>query len=388
MEPVRLGIVGLGRAFSLMRASLSGDPRVALLAACDPRPTARTTFAAEFGGTAYADLATLLADPSVEAVYIATPHQLHAAQVLAALAAGKHVLVEKPFALTLADCIAMRDAAAAAGRHIIVGHSHSFDAPIMAAHQVIQSGEVGALRMISALYHTDFLYRPRRPEELDSRLGGGAVFNQAPHQIDIIRLLGGGLLRSVRALTGAWDPARPTEGAYAALLQFTSGAFASLTYSGYAHFDGDAFADWISEGGRAKPAGAAFTTRARLAAGTAAELAQRTARTYGNGPEAAPTNPPHHEHFGLIIASCDRADLRPFPDRLEIHADSQTITRPIPPPRVPRQEVLDELVAAIRLGQPPLHSAAWGLATMEATLAILDSARSGQDVIMQHQVPC
>ena len=106
--------------------------------------------------------------------------------------------------------------------------------------------------MITALDFTDFLYRPRRPEELDTEPGGGAVFNQAAHQVDIVRLLAGGKVRSVRAFTGTWDPARPTEGAYSCLLGFDNGAFASLTYSGYAHFDSDEFMGWIGEMGQKK----------------------------------------------------------------------------------------------------------------------------------------
>ena len=108
--------------------------------------------------------------------------------------------------------------------------------------------------MINAQYYTDFLYRPRRPEELDTAQGGGVVFSQGAHQVDIVRLLGGGRVRSVRAQTGAWDPARPTEGAYAALLTFDDGAFASLVYSGYAHFDGDEFCGGIGELGSPKDA--------------------------------------------------------------------------------------------------------------------------------------
>src|SRR6185295_7442700 len=147
-----------------------------------------------------------------------TPHQFHAEHARLAFAAGNHVLVEKPMALTLDECRAMIDAAHAAKRHLIVGHSHSFDAPILLTRKLIQEGTYGKLKMVSALNFTDFLYRPRRPEELDTSKGGGAVYNQAAHHVDIVRLLGGGLLRSVRACTGAWDPARPTEGAYSAFL--------------------------------------------------------------------------------------------------------------------------------------------------------------------------
>ena len=89
-----------------------------------------------------------------------------------------------------------------AGVRMVIGHSHSFDAPIRRTRELIASGAVGSLRMISALNYTDFLYRPRRPEELRTESGGGVIFNQAPHQVDIVRLLGGGLVRSVCAVTG------------------------------------------------------------------------------------------------------------------------------------------------------------------------------------------
>ena len=72
----------------------------------------------------------------------------------------------------------------------------------------------------TALNFTDFLYRPRRPEELATASGGGVVFSQAAHQVDIVRLLAGGHAQSVRAMAGAWDARRATEGAYAALIAF------------------------------------------------------------------------------------------------------------------------------------------------------------------------
>src|SRR5882762_3665247 len=249
---LRIGIAGLGRAFTVMLPTFLADPRVALVAAADPRAEARARFAADFSASAYGTVEELCADPTVEIVYVATPHQYHASHAILAARHGKHLLVEKPMALTLADCAAMIDAVKRQNVHLIVGHSHSFDAPILRTRALIASGAFGAVCMIHALNYTDFIRRPRRPEELDTAQGGGAVFNQAAHQVDIARLLGGGMAKSVRAATGAWDTARPTEGAYSALLTFQNGAFASLVYGGYGHFDSDEFSGWVGEMGQQK----------------------------------------------------------------------------------------------------------------------------------------
>ena len=230
-SPIRIGVIGLGRAFTLMVPTFQRERRVQLVAAADPDEAARRRFVSDFGGKAHADAEALCADPDVEAVYIATPHQMHAEHVCLAASHGKHVLVEKPMAITLEECQRMVAASEAAGIHLIVGHSHSFDAPVRQARELIASGAYGAVRMMTASYFTDFLYRPRRPEELDTARGGGVVFNQAAHQMDILRLLGGGKIRTVRAMTGAWDPARPTEGAYSALLGFENGAFATAVFA-------------------------------------------------------------------------------------------------------------------------------------------------------------
>ena len=250
---LRLGAVGLGRAFSLMLPTFMRHPRIELVAGADPREDAQNAFAKDFGGKAYGTIEELCADPAVEVVYISTPHELHTSQACYAAQKRKHLLVEKPMALSLEDCTAITNAARDAGVALVVGHSHSFDAPIARTRELIAGGRYGALRMIHALNYTDWLYRPRRPEEL--RDGGGVLFNQAPHQVDVIRLLGGGKVKSVRAQAGAWDESRPTIAAYSALLTFENGAFASLTYSGFAHFDSDELMNWIGEGGQTKKSG-------------------------------------------------------------------------------------------------------------------------------------
>jgi phthalate 4,5-cis-dihydrodiol dehydrogenase len=378
---LKLGVAGLGRAFALMAPTFAADPRVALVAAADPRPEARDRFERDFGGKAFDTVEALCADPAVEVVYVATPHELHAEHACLAAARGKHVLVEKPMALTLEECGAMIAAARDAGVRLVVGPSHGFDAPIRRARAIIDSGAVGQVRMITALNFTDFLYRPRRPEELDTTRGGGAVFNQAAHQVDVVRRLAGAPVRSVRALTGNWDAARPTEGAYAALITFANGAFASLVYSGYAHFDSDELVGWIAESGRKKDPARYGEARKRLAA-AADESALRRARGYGGSDHGPPPGGTLHEHFGVIVASCERADLRPLPHGVLIHGGTEQRLEPLPPPAVPRSGVIDELYDAVANGIPPAHGGEWGLETMEVCLAILRSSREQREVVL------
>ena len=386
---LQLGVIGLGRAFTLMLPTFVADRRVRLAAAADPRPEARALFQREFG-RAHDSVEALCADPAVEAIYIASPHQMHAAHVRLAAAAGKHVLVEKPMAITLAECQAMIAAAAAADVHLIVGHSHSFDAPIRRLREIVDSGAVGAVRMINALNYTDFLYRPRRPEELVTAEGGGVIFSQGAHQIDTMRLIGGGRVKTVTANTGAWDPARPTEGAYSALLQFEDGAFATASYNGYGHFDSDEFTGWIGELGQAKDASRYGAARKALAAAynSVAEARLKNARNFGglDYVPAAPVPGLQHQHFGFLMASCERADLRPMPSGVMIYGEDSARLDPLPSPEVPRSEVIDELYGALAHGRPPLHDGAWAMATLEVCLAIIDSARTGMPVSLRYQV--
>jgi len=382
---LRLGVAGLGRAFSVMLPTFTGDARVSLVAAADPRAEARRRFAADFGGKGYESVDELCADPAIDVVYVATPHQYHAQHAALAARHGKHLLIEKPIALTLDDCTAIIAAARNAGVQLVVGHSHSFDAPVQRLRELIASGEFGAVRMINALNYTDYLYRPRRAEELDTAQGGGAVFNQAAHQVDIVRLVAGGEVTSVRAATGAWDRSRPTEGAYAALLTFANGAFASLTYNGYGHFDSDELQGWIGEMGQKKTPYAA-APRPRFGS-TQDETAFKNAHNYG-GRDYRPSvaQAATHQHFGTLLVSCERGDLRAMPNGVMIYQNGAVRFDELPPPAAPRAQVIDELYRAVVHGESPLHDGAWAMATLEVLLGILRSAQEGRDVALHHQV--
>jgi phthalate 4,5-cis-dihydrodiol dehydrogenase len=376
--PLRLGVAGLGRAFLVMLPTFARHPAVKLVAAADIRAEARNRFADDFSAKTYDTVAALCADPAIDVVYVATPHQFHRKHATLAAKAGKHLLIEKPMALTLKDCAAIVEAVRKSGMQAVIGHSHSFDAPVRHLRNLVDSGAFGKVRMINTLNYTDYLYRPRRPEELDTLKGGGAVFNQAAHQVDIARLIVGAPVRSVRAMTGSWDPKRPTEGAYVTLLTFANGAFASLAYSGYGHFDSDEFDGWVGEMGQTKTpyAGSSrpqFKTQDD-------ETAYKNARNYGGTDFRPPGETTVHQHFGTLLVSCERADLRPVPNGVMIYQNGTARLDPIPAPRVPRAEVIDELYDAVVRGKAPLHDAAWGMATVEVLLAMLQSAHDGADV--------
>ena len=238
--------------------------------------------------------------------------------------------------------------------------------------------------MITAFNFTDYLYRPRRPEELDTgpRRRRGVQPGRAPGR------RGAAAGRGPRApgsrLSGRWDEARPTEGAYAALLTFEDGAFGSLVYSGYAHFDSDELVGWVGELGRTKDP-ARYGEARKVLASTPDEAQLKSARSYGNRDDAPPVGPALHEHFGVVVVSCDRADLRPLPRGVMIDGDTAQRLDPLPAPAVPRAEVIDELYDAVVNGLPPVHSGEWAMATLEVCLAILRSAREGTEIALEAQ---
>ena len=114
---------------------------------------------------------------------------------------------------------------------------NTLDTPVQAIRRLIVEGRLGNVVQINSLMFNDWLQRPRVPAEVDTSRGGGVVFRQAPHLIDIVRYLGGGMVAAVRAVAGKWDPHFDTEGNFGAMLFFANGAVATVGFSGYGYFD-------------------------------------------------------------------------------------------------------------------------------------------------------
>ena len=376
----RVGVAGLGAAGQAFVPALLGHAGFQWVAAADPAGEARKAAQRSHGVAVYASFEALLAHPGLDAVIVATPTPLHAAQVVQAAAAGLHVLVEKPMAVTLDDARAMVQACARAGVVLLVGHSHGYDAPIAGMRELIDSGELGAVGMVHTWCYSDWVYRPRRADELSVQQGGGVTFRQGAHQFDILRLLCGGRARSVRAKAFDWDPQRRTVGAHVAFIDFEDGPAATAVYNGYGGFSSMDLCFDISEWGLHQPPG----QRPRVARPVPGSDEQAAKRARAGGAIASAA--PHTPFFGLTLVSCERGDIRQAPQGLRVHTLDGVHEIAVPLQRSPRERVLDEWQAAIGGAAPALHSGAWGLANLELCVAALASAQGGCEVTLHEQV--
>ena len=187
-RPMRLAIVGFGTAAQAFVPALQANSAFDLVAIVETNAEVQLS-AKTLGVPVFSHLQELQQIADLDGVYIATPTPCHEAQTIESLRHGWHVLVEKPMASNAEEALRMVNASKQYGKSLTVGHSHSFDAPIQAMKQIIESGELGAVQMVNTWCYTDWVYRPRRPEELDPALGGGVTFRQGAHQIDILRAL-------------------------------------------------------------------------------------------------------------------------------------------------------------------------------------------------------
>ena len=253
----------MGAAGWAFLPAIRGNPAFELAAIAEPVAEMRETVAAETGVAAHPDLPSMLRAAELDAVYIATPTELHPEHVAQVCAAKKHVLTEKPMAIRVEQAQAMVDAAERAGVVLQVGHSHSYDLPIARMREIVASGALGRVRMIHTWNFTDWMARPRRAAEFDIGQGGGVTYRQGAHQIDILRLIGGGLVKSVRATTFDWDDSRRSIGAHTIFLNFADGAAATAVYNGYGHFSGTELIGGVGEWGEVDASRAPRRSRPR-----------------------------------------------------------------------------------------------------------------------------
>lgn len=386
---VRLGIAGLGVAGSVMLPYAARHPRIRIAGVADPRAQVTDRTSAEHDVPGYQSVSELCDDSGVDAVYLATPTELHTEHVLAAAAAAKHVVVEKPMAFDLAQADTMVEACRAAGTVLMVGHSQSFEAPVRRLGEMVRSGSLGELVMLHNWYYTDWLYRPRTSDEFLTERAGGVTYRQGAHQADILRYIAGGLVERVRGRTSRADPDRPTEGGHVAYLEFEDGAPATAVYSGYDHFPSTELTFGLNEGGgtvdpdrygrsRARLRGLDREAEAALKGGDPTALPQSQVITGSGGKQP---------FYGLTLVSCTGADVRVSPDGLLVYDEHRRWEVSLAGEPVGRESLLGELAGAVLDGLPPEHDGRWGKANLEVSAAILESSATRAEVRLHHQVP-
>jgi len=193
MERVRVGVIGVGGFGESHVAAYSALPYVTVAAVCDTRAARAQEIAARYGvPESYTDYHAMLRDTALDAVSITTPEEAHLAPALAAIAAGKHILVEKPIATRLDEAERMVSAARDAGVYLMPGHILRFETRYALLKDRLESGELGSVVSIYA--------RRSRPKSLaKTYLRTHGVLEASIHDLDLVLWYTGDRVKRVRA---------------------------------------------------------------------------------------------------------------------------------------------------------------------------------------------
>jgi 1,5-anhydro-D-fructose reductase (1,5-anhydro-D-mannitol-forming) len=223
-----IGASTIGREWMVPAINAQPDSMVAGVASSSPERAGR--YADELGiPKAYSSVADLLADPAIDAVYISTTNEWHEPQALAAVAAGKHVLCEKPLAMSLDGARRMVAAAATAGVVLATNHHLRNAATHRTMRGLIESGAIGrpqAARVFHAVFLPPHLqgWRIDRPEA-----GGGVVLDITVHDADTLRFVLGDEVAEVTAMTASHGMGRAgLEDAVMGVMRFRDGVIAQF----------------------------------------------------------------------------------------------------------------------------------------------------------------
>jgi phthalate 4,5-cis-dihydrodiol dehydrogenase len=400
MRTLKMAVAGLGQGAGGVMPTMAALPEIELVAGADINPQMRSGFEARYPGTrTYDSVAALAKDKDVEAVWVSTPNRLHCEHTLELLRNGKHVCVEKPMAVDLKEADLMVETARKHGVYLLAGHTSSYQPSVRAMRKIVRSGIIGKVQAILIWSYTDWMLRPRTPDELVFEQGGGIPHRQGPHQIDIVRLLGGGLVKSVRGAIGQWMPERPIPGFYTAYMEFADGTPATLLHNGYGYFNTAELYPWAPPLHRYQEEDRIAFRRGMRSGGRDEESEKAEYRIGGKldkTTKEAPTEAPPWTPYdaGMLIVSCERGDIRNSKYGLTVYGDDGP--REIDLRGIGRSEVdfengvtipaLLEMHAAVTEGKPLYHTGEWGRATLEAALAMIRSGQEHHEIVLEQQV--
>jgi len=249
---IRWGLIGCGDiARKRVAPALREHPNCELLSVSRTRFDQAEQFANEFGARRwYADWKELIADEEIDAVYIATPVHLHAAQAIAAAEGGKHVLCEKPMAMTVAECDEMIAACSENNVHLGVAYYRHFYPVIDRIQSILASGEIGKpiLAQVNAFEWFDPPASHPRRWLLERKLsGGGPMFDFGCHRIEVLINLFG-RVKQVKSIFANLLFDREVEDTATALLEFENGPQAIISVTHAAREPQDSLEIFASQG--------------------------------------------------------------------------------------------------------------------------------------------
>lgn len=225
---IGFGVVGSGLWGSLHARVYAESHRCELAAVCDVDAGRASELASTFGVQAYTDLDKMLDREDIAAVSIVTPDFAHTELALAAVAAGKHVLVEKPLATTSADCRRVIEAARIANVKLMVDFHNRWSPPFCSAKASIDAGEIGSVRLVSYRLN-DTIYVPT---QMLSWAGRSTVaWFIGSHSLDTVTWLIGDKVKHVYAVSKSVvlkGKGIDTPDFYAVTLEFDNGAVATI----------------------------------------------------------------------------------------------------------------------------------------------------------------
>jgi predicted dehydrogenase len=234
-EKVRIGLVGYGKVANIHAEALKAAPNGELVSVCGSfAPELRNDFAARWGIASRETVEDMVQKDKIDAVIVTTPHPQHRDCALEAFLAGCHVLVEKPMAVSTAECEDMISASKKAGKILSVGSQRRWFPACQRMKEAIDVGKIGkpSLAQITILGWRDEAYYQSDPWRGKWKTeGGGILINQAPHQIDLMNFFMG----PIEEIKGYWDnfnhPYIEVEDSAVAAVKFKSGGLASVLVS-------------------------------------------------------------------------------------------------------------------------------------------------------------
>ncbi|MCA1319663.1 Gfo/Idh/MocA family oxidoreductase [Bacillus tianshenii] len=223
---IQFAIVGAGAIAPVYAGAINMHKDARLTAVCDKNPQTGEEFRKQHSiPTFYTDYKEMLQDPSIDVICICTPSGLHADMAIQAIEAGKHVIIEKPIALTMEDADRVIAAADKYKVKAAVAFQKRYNRPILKMREKLENGSFGKMMhaTTSVRWYRDQSYYDQDPWRGTALMDGGALMNQSIHNIDLLRWMMGPV-RRVSGFTATRRHTMEMEDTGVAVLEFESGA--------------------------------------------------------------------------------------------------------------------------------------------------------------------